>query len=119
MLGCLDCEYFIHFPIEHILTKPCTHSPYNHLNFSANLDAQDKITNVFGAALEELTPGGGAYLNEGDPHQPDWQTTFYGENYERLLAIKNKYDPEGLLYALTAVGSEQWAQKQDGRLCRA
>ncbi|KAJ4371945.1 hypothetical protein N0V85_009078, partial [Neurospora sp. IMI 360204] len=71
--------------------------PYNHLNFSANIDAQDKITNVFGASLEKLTPGGGAYLNEGDPHQPDWQTTFYGENYGRLLAIKNKYDPEGLL----------------------
>ncbi|KAK1774692.1 hypothetical protein QBC45DRAFT_424336 [Copromyces sp. CBS 386.78] len=93
--------------------------PYNHLDFAANIYAQDKITNVFGAALEKLTPGGGAYLNEGDPHQPDWQTTFYGENYERLLAIKNKYDPEGLLYALTAVGSEQWVQKEDGRLCRA
>ncbi|KAK3400725.1 hypothetical protein B0T20DRAFT_348568, partial [Sordaria brevicollis] len=66
----------------------------------------------------KLTPGGGAYLNETNANQPDWQTAFYGENYERLLAIKNKYDPEVLLYASTAVGNEGWAQKEDERLCR-
>lgn len=67
--------------------------------------------------LEEITPRGGAYLNEADPHQPQWQKTFYGTNYDKLLQIKKKYDPEDIFYALTAVGSEPWVQKDDGRLC--
>ena len=69
--------------------------------------------------LEQLTPGGGAYMNEADFRQRDWQSSFYGVNYEKLLAIKNKYDPEHIFYALTAVGSDYWAEANDGRLCVA
>jgi hypothetical protein len=59
-----------------------------------------------------------AYLNEGDPWEPNWQQVFYGENYEKLRDIKRKYDPECELYARTAVGSERWVEQIDGRLCR-
>lgn len=43
--------------------------------------------------LDALSPGGGAYLNEGDPWQPNWQQVFYGDNYARLRQIKKTYDP--------------------------
>lgn len=71
--------------------------------------------------LEVLTPGGGTYLNEGDIHQSDWQTVFYGKNYKRLESIKDKYDPQELFYGSTAVGSDRWTYRMnsDGRLCRA
>lgn len=75
------------------------------------------MTNELIPTLEAITPGGGAYLNEADFRQPDFQDVFYGNNYDTLLSIKNKYDPEGLFYALTAVGSEKWASRLDGRLC--
>lgn len=68
--------------------------------------------------LQRLTPGGGAYLNEGDFRQSDFQQVFYGSNYGRLRAIKDKYDPDGIFYAITAVGSEAWTPAEDGRLCR-
>ena len=77
------------------------------------------MTNVLLPQLEQLTPGGGAYLNEANFQQPDFQQVFYGSNYARLSDIKNKYDPEDIFYALTAVGSENWIEADDGRLCRS
>lgn len=79
---------------------------------------QDDMVRRVLPAMEAATPGSAVYLNEGNWAQPDWQRAFYGANYERLLQIKNKYDPQGLLYALTAVGSEAWGEDAQGRLCR-
>ncbi|GKZ96526.1 CAZyme family AA7 [Aspergillus niger] len=92
-------------------------TPLSSTNTTLNIQNQRLITDVLLPQLEEITPRGGAYLNEADPHQPQWQKTFYGANYDRLLQIKKKYDPEDIFYALTAVGSEPWVQKEDGRLC--
>jgi len=46
--------------------------------------------------LRDATPGAGSYVNEADYFEPDWQRSFWGENYDRLLAIKRKYDPDGV-----------------------
>lgn len=69
--------------------------------------------------LEELTPGSGAYLNEADPNQIGWQQAFYGNNYDNLLAIKRKYDPDHRFYAFKAVGSHSWRVTDNGRLCKS
>ena len=82
-----------------------------------NIANQRLVTDDVIPQLERLTPGGGAYLSEGDFKQPNWQTVFYGDNYSKLRSIKKKYDPRDVFYALTAVGSESWTVKQDGRLC--
>jgi len=80
---------------------------------------QELMTNTLIPALAALTPNGSCYLNEGDFNQPDWQDVFYGANYQKLLSIKNKYDPEHIFYATTAVGSEYWTVQEDKRLCKA
>ncbi|KAL9082980.1 MAG: hypothetical protein Q9165_008708 [Trypethelium subeluteriae] len=80
---------------------------------------QRAVTDQFLPALEKLTPAAGAYLNEGDINQPDFQNVFYNRNYDRLKSIKDKYDPLHTFYGLTSVGSEFWQQQPDGRLCRA
>ncbi|KAF9262225.1 hypothetical protein L218DRAFT_1078014 [Marasmius fiardii PR-910] len=69
-------------------------------------------------ALRELTPNGRAYHNEADPNEPDFKQVFYGSNYDRLLAIKNKWDPDQILYGAIAVGGDRWFQTEEGRLCR-
>ena len=101
--------------IDSVLTTPW--------NFTAPLDEmiarQNLMTDALLPPLEALTPGGGCYLNEGDFRQPDWQSVFYGTNYDRLLSIKNQYDPNHMFYATTAVGSEYWLAQEDGRLCRS
>lgn len=58
--------------------------------------------------LRELTPDSGAYMSEADVIEPNMQQSFYGSNYPRLYALKQKYDPTGLFFALTAVGAEDW-----------
>ncbi|KAK8018987.1 FAD binding domain-containing protein [Apiospora marii] len=93
-------------------------TPINYQDWPATLAAQDEITNDLLPQLEKVTPHGAAYLNEADFQAKNFEKLFYGDNYPRLLAIKRKYDPKGLFYAKTAVGSEQWKEKSDGRLCR-
>ncbi|HIG30645.1 MAG TPA: FAD-binding oxidoreductase [Verrucomicrobiales bacterium] len=56
--------------------------------------------------LRDATPGAGSYSNETDYHEPNWQEEFWGTNYPRLLAIKRKYDPQGLFQTHHSVGSE-------------
>lgn len=58
------------------------------------------------------------YLNEGNFQEPRWREVFYGENYARLLAVKDRYDPDRLLYATTAVGQEYHRVGDDHRLCK-
>lgn len=79
------------------------------------------------APVRNATPGGGAYLNEADPTEPNFQQSYFGEDtYERLLRVKGKYDPTDLFYAHQAVGSDAWyitdqidgLPTQNGRLCR-
>lgn len=95
--------------------------PYNDsAPFQENADVRKYITQYWTSALEQLAPvsqGGGAYMNEADADDPNWQESFYGANYPRQLAIKRKYDPTGVWYAKTAVGSEYWAEDAQQRLC--
>ena len=79
---------------------------------------QKKMTDNYIPQLTALAPDSGCYLNEADFMQPDWQTTFYGVNYDALRAIKAKYDPNDIFYATTAVGSDEWTVAVDGRLCK-
>ena len=85
--------------------------------YEAVLQQRSRITNYYMATLKRITHNSGAYLNEGDPFDPDWWFTFYGHNYNKLLAIKQDYDPDQLLYGSTSVGGERWKEDDQGRLC--
>ncbi|KAG0352842.1 hypothetical protein BC939DRAFT_462832 [Gamsiella multidivaricata] len=60
--------------------------------------------------LRDITPGSGAYFNEADANEPNWQKNFFGSNYARLKVIKDKVDPAGLFVCRNCVGSEDWSQ---------
>jgi len=57
--------------------------------------------------LRNATPEAGSYVNETDYFEPDWRTAFWGENYQKLLGIKRKYDPQGLFSCHHCVGSQE------------
>lgn len=93
---------------------------YDYQDFEANLKNQRYMTDTLIPKLAAFTGGkGAAYVNEANFLQPHWQDVLYGEHFGRLSSIKRKYDPNGIFYALGAVGSDSWVQKRDGRLCRA
>ncbi len=74
--------------------------------------AADERSRVHAAmdALRVAAPGAGAYVNECDFFQPNWQEAFWGEHYPRLLRIKRRYDPDGLFTVHHGVGSEGWSE---------
>ncbi|ETN45549.1 uncharacterized protein HMPREF1541_09381 [Cyphellophora europaea CBS 101466] len=93
-------------------------APVNYTHTEQWPAAYEFLQNDLLAPIRRLAPDGGAYLSETNPYDPEWQHQFYGGNYEKLLAIKDKYDPDNIFYARTAVGSHRWVEKTDGRLCR-
>lgn len=67
-------------------------------------------------AVRLVTPGGGSYLSESNYFEADWRASFWGENYPRLLAVKDRYDPEGLFVVHHGVGSERWSHDGFSRI---
>ncbi|KAK2746212.1 hypothetical protein FQN57_003334 [Myotisia sp. PD_48] len=74
------------------------------------------LTKVEVPLLAAVEPEMGAYVNEADVAEPAFQRTFWGSNYPRLALIKQRWDPKGLFFVRSGVGSEFW-DKQG--LCRA
>jgi hypothetical protein len=43
-------------------------------------------------------------MNESDYYEPNWTKSYWGDNYERLLQIKQEYDPENMFQVWNGVG---------------
>ncbi|XP_024359992.1 uncharacterized FAD-linked oxidoreductase ARB_02478 [Physcomitrium patens] len=64
---------------------------------------------AFAQALHKTYPDSGAYTNEASIDEPQWQRSFWGlSNYGRLIATKQRVDPQGLFVCSQCVGSEFW-----------
>jgi len=48
-------------------------------------------------------------VSEGNFFDEEWRESYWGSNYERLLAVEDKYDPDGLFIVHHGVGSERWS----------
>lgn len=58
--------------------------------------------------IRKVAPQPASYLSESNYFEKEWQQSFWGKNYSRLIGIKKKYDPNGLFYIHHGVGSEDW-----------
>ena len=95
------------------------------LNVTQEKAVTDDLRDVRVQALHDLAPETGAYVNEADPTEPDWQKTFWGENYARLADLKKKWDPQGVFWCRPCVGFDEWAVtggdgigQHEGQICR-
>jgi FAD/FMN-containing dehydrogenase len=59
--------------------------------------------------LRKLVLRAASYVWETDYFEPNWQDSFWGDNYARLKGVKQKYDPDGLFFLHHGVGSEDWS----------
>lgn len=108
--------------IYHIITGVSV----NHKSSTADImAARATLTNVTMQKWRDITPGSGAYLNEADRLEPNWQQSFWGDKYARLLGIKQELDRKNLFWAHHAVGSEGWQVEsfdglpnENGKLCQ-
>ena len=73
---------------------------------SSQIQASFKAVSESMEQLRSITPGGGAYLNEGDTFEPDPVDAFWGvDNYQRLLRIKKELDPQNVMQVFGGIGS--------------
>jgi hypothetical protein len=69
---------------------------------AANLSWLDEFyRDIFGAAPHDQQ----SYQNFPDPTLTDWRRAYYGANYDRLVRVKRKYDPDGFFRYPQAIGS--------------
>jgi FAD/FMN-containing dehydrogenase len=61
------------------------------------------------AEIRKVVPRPAAYVSESNFFEPRWQEAFWGTNYARLLAVKERYDPDGLFFMHHGPGSERWS----------
>ncbi|KAE9967135.1 hypothetical protein EG328_008397 [Venturia inaequalis] len=78
-----------------------------------------KMTYTKNQALKDIALDSGAHFSESDVNDISWRSSIFGPNYEKLLAIKRVYDPDGVFYCKNCVGSERWEERADGSLCQA
>lgn len=73
---------------------------------------RDKAARIKAAyeRFRAIEPDTGSYSAEMNFHEENWRTRAWGDNYDRLLAIKKHYDPEGLFVGHHQVGSEYWSE---------
>ncbi|CAI6340196.1 unnamed protein product [Periconia digitata] len=62
------------------------------------IDNTRNMTKAFGTA---------AYYSEANEFEVEWQESFFGSNYARLLKIKNEVDPQRVFNCRLCVGSEE------------
>ena len=61
------------------------------------------------AQLRRIVPDAGSYVSESNYFNASWQQAFWGKNYARLRAVKDRYDADGLFTVHHGVGSEDWS----------
>ncbi|KAI1608203.1 FAD binding domain-containing protein [Exophiala viscosa] len=86
------------------------------LNETAKIATTNQLRNVEVAALRLLAPDSGAYVNEADPTEPNWQQAFWGANYPRLLQLKNYWDPTSVFWCIPCVGHSEWAVESNSSI---
>ena len=86
-----DATAFVHrdelFVVQHLLILDPDVEP------TSGGPLQDWLTRSW--ALVHPWGSGGVYPNFPDPDLQDWAHAYYGENHDRLLRVKAKYDPDG------------------------
>ena len=60
-------------------------------------------------AMLKIAPDAGSYLSEADYFDTNWKRSFWGSNFDRLAAVKENYDPDGLFFVHHGVGSDEWS----------
>ncbi|KAH7125208.1 putative FAD binding domain protein [Dendryphion nanum] len=65
-----------------------------------------RMVDVSRRLAEIVGEGGGTYVNEANPYEPDWKQAFWGEKYSRLERINRRIDSKGIFVCNRCVGGD-------------
>jgi len=49
-----------------------------------------------------------SFFSQASRYELDWKRSFFGTHYDKLRAIKRKYDPKSLFLIYEGIGSDEW-----------
>jgi FAD/FMN-containing dehydrogenase len=64
-----------------------------------------EVTNAM-TVIRSVSPRSGSYVNESDFFEDDWQHSYWGDHYPRLVEIKRRYDPDNVFTVHHGVGTD-------------
>ncbi|KAI5776948.1 FAD/FMN-containing protein [Geopyxis carbonaria] len=78
--------------------------------FSLGTDGDKARAVQFSRVMAGILGGDrGTYANEANPWEPEWERVFWGKNYAKLLTIRKRVDPRGVLGGCNrCVGGVVW-----------
>jgi FAD/FMN-containing dehydrogenase len=96
-----DATAFVHreerFQLKHAITVEAGASP------GARRAAHAQVGRSWGSV--HPWGSGRAFQNFADPDLEDWPAAYYGPNLDRLMGIKDRYDPENVFRSEQSLGS--------------
>ena len=78
----------------------------NHASDDEKKRAKELLVQVTLDLKKIVGSGGGTYINEANPYEPDWKNVFWGSNYEKLLEVKKRIDPKNLMICNRCAGTD-------------
>ena len=73
----------------------------------SDLNKEDYYVQKGEELAKQLTKyGRGVYFNEPSAYLPDWKQQYWGGHYDKLLTVKQKWDPANIFTCLHCVGSD-------------
>lgn len=87
-------------------------------SYEDRLQAVIQVTEMNEQAAEVIGPGSGAYVHETTIFDVDWRQSFWGANYEGLLKVKEKYDPDMLMKCWKCVGFKEAHMRDNAFSCQ-
>ncbi|KAJ4385728.1 hypothetical protein N0V93_010158 [Gnomoniopsis smithogilvyi] len=88
-------------------------------SYEERLQAAIKVTEMNEQAAKVIGPGSGAYVHETSIFDVGWRQSFWGSNYEGLLKVKQRYDPDMLMRCWKCVGFEESQMRDNSFPCQS
>ncbi len=111
-IACMVCEY-AHVSLLVCGARTSVWHVVSGVGWAMNATAAQKQeaftdTTELNSFLRDAFPTSGAYWLEADYNEPSWETSFWGaSNYQRLLTLKQQYDPTGVFTCHHCVGDSE------------